>query len=180
MALSVWRDEFHGRPGERQALDIDEDEDNPGAIDDEEQVEQNRAMGIDNATSRPPRSSPSVPSSRASSPPAASGAESSSRGPGPSFSEPEPDEDEEFWKSLDDFGDNTMGAHAPPPPPPKAAPASAQPSGFDDDEDMWDIIDQVEKEASGKQSAAPKPSSRPAPAEHEYADPSDWDDMYAD
>ncbi|KAF5330897.1 hypothetical protein D9619_005630 [Psilocybe cf. subviscida] len=192
VALSVWRDEALGRPGGRQGLDIDDDEEDTGAIDDEDQAEQNQAMDTDHASTRAPRSSPSVPSSRASSPPATSGAESSSRGPGPRFSEPEPDEDEEFWKSLDDFGDSSMDARAPPSPP-KAAPAPAPPSGFDD-EDMWDIINEVEKEASGsgQRPAASggqppptvsKPSSKSPLAgapEPGYADPSEWDDMYVD
>jgi hypothetical protein len=77
--------------------------------------------------------------------------------------------------------DVRLDAHAKPPPL-----SGAEDAAMDEDEDMWDIVDQVNKESAVSKAAAapnniPPPSPpRPPPDAPQFADPSEWDDMYAD
>ena len=142
-------------------------------------------MDTDDLHPRPRCSS--APSSRVSSPPATPEVESD--GPlrptveaqkAPS-QHGEEDDDEAFWRSMDDFGGESLDAlTAPPPPVAPRAPAA------DDDEDMWDIINEMEQSTAARSaapSAAPAPvpptplpiAATPATGESE---PDDWDDMY--
>lgn len=125
-----------------------------------------------------PRSS-SAPSSHVSSPPATSEAESD--GPLRPTVEAQhgEEDDEEFWRSMDDFGGESFGAHAAPP-----APVAPRASAMDDDDDMWDIINEMEQSTTAK-SAAPSAAPAPptplpvvAPATGEPEPDDDWDDMY--
>lgn len=179
MALSVWRDE---------ALGISKPLDDSENDDVQELENGDRADGQRmNTNERLPssRSSP-IPSSRASSPPPTSGAESDVLMQPPAGAPNSPsqygaeDEDEAFWRSMDDFGGESVDAHAPPPVSATVPPVVT--ATADDDDDMWDLIDEIEQSTSAANSntSAPVPvpaAPQPAPATND-ADPDDWDDMY--
>ncbi|PPQ86868.1 hypothetical protein CVT25_012587 [Psilocybe cyanescens] len=159
IALSVWRDEAHGRPS-TQKDDSDEEE-----------------GGDENAIL--PRSSPSGGSSSPLSGPA-SEVDMFDRPQQQTFVTPqsfsrEEDEQEDFWQSLDEFNHNSSES--------LPAPTTAANSSMDEDEDMWDIIDGVEKaEQAAKESTAPSIMGAVAttepPGNINPVDDDDWDDMY--
>lgn len=179
VSLSVWRDEAHGITNRRK--DTDDEEDDNGDGGNADHVEDTQ-MDTDDRQLRP-RSSSSIPSSRASSPPATSGAESEVplqprvEAPKAPSQHGEEDDEEAFWRSLDEFGEESSGAHAPAP-----VPTAVPPAPMDDDDEMWDIINEVEQstaQTSNRPPPAPPskpPSAIPAAAEPEPED--DWDDMY--
>ncbi|KAF9535300.1 replication fork protection component Swi3-domain-containing protein [Crepidotus variabilis] len=164
VSLSVWRDQAHGKPIQLPE-DDEEDGEEVDVIVDDGELRTSKTHDL-------PPSSPHRPSSRGSSPPTDA---------------PDADEDdEEFWKSLD-MG--LPGGGAPmeeplsdvPPAPPTS---SGAPSDMDEDEDMWDIVNQIEQEASGPTGTGDVENSarasgfaagallnKPHPKD-------DWDDMY--
>ncbi|KAF8197452.1 replication fork protection component Swi3-domain-containing protein [Pholiota molesta] len=176
VSLSVWRDEAHGIMNRRKDTDDEVDENEDG--DNADHVE-DTTMDTDDHLLRP-RSSSSIPSSRASSPPATSGAESEVplqprvEAPKAPSQHGEEDDEEAFWRSLDEFGEESSGAHAPPP-----VPTAVPPAPMDDDDEMWDIINEVEQSTAQSSNRPPPP---PAPSNPPSAIPAaaedDWDDMY--
>ncbi|KJA27356.1 hypothetical protein HYPSUDRAFT_35226 [Hypholoma sublateritium FD-334 SS-4] len=179
VALSVWRDEAHGV--QRKGAEDDDNNEDLGHADQAD----DELMDTDDLHPRP-RSS-SVPSSRVSSPPATSEAENDGplrptvEAPNAASQHGEEDEDEAFWRSMDDFGGDSFGAHAAPPAP--VAPRA--PVVDDDDDDMWDIINEMEQSTAVKSaapSAGPAPPASPmpviVPVTGEPEPDDDWDDMY--
>jgi hypothetical protein len=85
---------------------------------------------------------------------------------------PEDDDEAEFWKTIDEGMEASLSDM------PSAPPTSGPNSTMDEDEDMWDIVNEVEKDASST-AAAPAGvvvASGPLPENHPQDD--DWDDMY--
>ena len=161
----MWRDEAHGR-SRREEDDSADDDENP-----QRQAEANTPG------SPIPHSSPSRSSPRGSSP--TLGASQTDRFPLPPQREPRPtsdleaeDEQEAFWKSLDEFAGDSSDA--------PQAPTSAANSSAEGDDYMWDILDEVETTSATKPS---RPASIPSTNVGEIANlsadvPDDWDDMY--
>ncbi|KAF9483760.1 Swi3-domain-containing protein [Pholiota conissans] len=170
VALSVWRDEAHGITNRRKTM---EDESDHNEVNDN--VGRDIQMDTDDHQPRP-QSASSMPSSRASSPPATSAAESEvllqprvAALIAPSQHGEE--EEEAFWRSLDEVGSHTSGAHAP-----AAASAAVPQLSMDDDEEMWDIINEVEQSAAKPSNLSPPSLAASAGVDTDPAD--DWDDMY--
>ena len=165
VSLSVWRDEAHGRPRHDDEDSVDNDENLQRPAD--------QATLDSNNTRTSPRSSPSRPS-RGSSP--TSGTPQAVHPPMPLQREPHPvsglDVDEEaFWKSLDEYTGDSSDA----PPAPN--------SSVDEDDFMWDVLDEVETTSTVKlagSASVPPPSTDSVEvtttANPDVAD--DWDDMY--
>ncbi|KIM49065.1 hypothetical protein M413DRAFT_438233 [Hebeloma cylindrosporum] len=171
VSLSVWRDEAHGRPRRDDDDSVDEDE-NP-----QRQAEITEA----NTPSSPaPRSSPSRLSLRGLSPsPATSQTDHlpmpPQREPRPPSDLEEEDEQEAFWKSLDEFADDSSNA--------QQVPTTAANSSVEGDDYMWDILDDVETTSSTKPSIPTSVPPQPTNTAEAVANPStyvadDWDDMY--
>ncbi len=155
VALSVWRDEAHGKMGGHIDVEDSDDDENPKDND------KDQSMGVDNQESGLPSSSP-----RSSSPP--------SQCPQAVPSKPTLEEDDpEFWMLE-------AGMEAPLSDVPSGPPTTRPNSSMDEDEDMWDIVDEIEKEASGAISSTVEPAPvavGPLPENHPADD--DWEDMYA-
>lgn len=83
----------------------------------------------------------------------------------------EPTTDEDFWADMAEMNDE-------PAPPKPSAPAQA--SGGDEDQEMWDIFDQVQAEQTTSGATSEKGGTGPNSTQQppKYADPSEWDDMY--
>ncbi|PPQ72586.1 hypothetical protein CVT26_003689 [Gymnopilus dilepis] len=168
VSLSVWRDEAHGRPT-TQNHDSDEEDSDGGQANDDEANAEDRGTG--------PRSSPSRSQSRASSTRPENESETVARPPNQSSTGTattpsegrEEDEEESFWRSMDEFS-----GHSSDPP---AAPTTAANSSADEDEEMWNIIDEVEN-ASGDNPSLPVAAPAPQPPTQQEEPPDDWDDMY--
>lgn len=195
--LSVWRDEFKGlahEPGsDSENENGNEDED----MDAEPSVEPSRRQSTaPSSASHRSSSPPPPPTSR---PPSAASEhddifdddfeallqQAGSSVQTASISAPNSkstaattvDDEEAFWADMDMAGEMDQA-----PPPAVSKPNDA----MDEDEDMWDIIDQVNKESATTSARAPpsasgeipQPSPPRPPPEPQYADPSDWDDMY--
>ncbi|KAF9564602.1 Swi3-domain-containing protein [Agrocybe pediades] len=178
VSLSVWRDEAHGKP--TQQRDGSDDEENDNEEEGNADQSENARMDTDDPILEPPRSSPSRISSRATSPPASgpsSEGDMPSRPPGGNGSNPqdasnrEEDEQEDFWRSLDEFNDDM------PDPPPAPVPAA---NLFADDDDMWDIIDEVERDSADKRSLPASGTDNPVVPSPPIGNPpdDDLDDMY--
>ncbi|KAJ3501702.1 hypothetical protein NLJ89_g9221 [Agrocybe chaxingu] len=163
VALSVWRDEAHGKF--RAPVDDEEDDDN--------QDEDNQ-MQTDNGDAGQPPSSPPRSSS-----PLVDDRSTQRNGP-----EAQPDEDDDvaFWARLEG---NNAGSSSDVPP----APSTAGNTSMDEDEDMWDIVNEIEQQSASKPPAPPTPPAAGAPngnAQGALAlppnpplpDDDDWDDMY--
>ena len=161
VALSVWRDEAHGKVGEHIDIEDSGDDENP------KENDKDQGMGVDNQntglpSSSLPRSSPRSSSPLSNNPQAA-----------PSNTTLEED-DPEFWKMLE------AGMEAPVSDMPSGPPSTRPNSSMDEDEDMWGIVDEIEAEASNATSSAVEPApvaAGPLPENHPADD--DWEDMYA-
>ncbi|KAF8910972.1 replication fork protection component Swi3-domain-containing protein [Gymnopilus junonius] len=168
VSLSVWRDEAHGRPTKQ----IDDRDEGEGA--DVEQMSPEQMNTEDRSSG--PRYSPSHDQPRASS----SHPESESDlSPQPSnqirpASEPsdsrEEDDEESFWRSMDEFSGNSSD--------PLPVPTTAANSSVDENEEMWNIIDEVEKVAAKNPSAPTTTTVTHPPQIQQEEPPDDWDDMY--
>lgn len=163
----MWRDEAHGR------LRRDDDD----SIDDDENPQRQADNAEANTPSSPaPRSSPSRPSPRGSSP--TSGTSQTDHLPEPRpASDIDEDEQEAFWKSLDEVAGDSSDA--------PQAPTTAVNSSVDGDDYMWDILDDIETTSTTEHSnlAPVPPQSTSAVEVTTTANPStdiadDWDDMY--
>lgn len=163
----MWRDEAHGRPRR---------DDDDSADDDESPQRQADNAEVNTPSSPAPRSSPSRSSLRGSSP-----TSGTSHVPMPSqreqrpASDPEEDEQEAFWKSLDEFTGDSSDA--------PQAPTTAANSSVDGDDYMWDILDDIETPSTTLKPASVPPQSTSAVEVTTTANPStdiadDWDDMY--
>jgi len=159
----VWRDEAHGR-SRREDDDSADDDENP-----------RRQADYAEANTPGSRSSPSR---------STLGVSQTDRFPSPPHGEPRPtsdleaeDEQEAFWKSLDEFAGDSSDA--------PQAPTSAANSSIEGDDYMWDILDEVETTSATRPS---RPTSIPSQSTNvvevaTIANPStdvpdDWDDMY--
>lgn len=161
----MWRDEAHGR------LQRDDDDSN----DDDENPQRQADNAEANTPSSPaPRSSPSRPSPRGSSP-----TSQTDHIPEPRpVSDIDEDEQEAFWKSLDEVAGDSSDA--------PQAPTTGANSSVDGDDYMWDILDDIETTSTTEHSNLPPdvpPQSTSAVEVTTTANPStniadDWDDMY--
>lgn len=113
--------------------------------------------------SSPPRSSspPAVPSNRDG--PASRPTQSSA----PRNGGIDDNDDEAFWKALDAGIEDPL-SDAPP------APSTGPNSSMDEDEDMWDLVNEIEETSSASKALSVAQGPQP---EHQPAD-DDWDDMY--
>ncbi|KDR81656.1 hypothetical protein GALMADRAFT_221522 [Galerina marginata CBS 339.88] len=179
VSLSVWRDDAHGRPNKKN--DDSDDEDMRGGDDEGRENDENMNAEDRDASLPLPGSSPTHISSRATSLPV-SGLGSDIDMPTrlshvstvSQFAAPPGEDEDTFWRSMDEFS-----GHSSDPPP---APTTAANSSMDEDEDMWDIIDEVERSSADK-STAPSTTtmttnSTATEPPGNQADPDDWDDMY--
>jgi len=164
VSLSVWRDEAHGRLRRDDEDSVDDDE---------------NSQHQDANNARSSRFSPSRPSSRGSS--LTSGTSQVDRAPMtpqrdvPPTSNREEDEDEAFWKSLDEYAGDSSDA-----PP---APTTVANSSVEEDEFMWDVLDEVEVTSTinlaGSTSLPPPPTNSVEVSTTTNPDVADdWDDMY--
>ncbi|CAA7271659.1 unnamed protein product [Cyclocybe aegerita] len=167
VALSVWRDEAHGKF--RAPVDEEEEEE-----EEDNNQEENKPMQTDNEGSGLPPSSPP----RSSSPPVNVRPTQRSSPP----AQRDEDDDAAFWAGLEG---NNAGSSSDAPP----APSTTGNSSVDEDEDMWDIVNEIEQESTSKHPAPPAPPAAGAPngiAQGASAPPpnppvpddDDWDDMY--
>lgn len=165
VALSVWRDEAHGKVGEHIDIEDSDDGENPKENDNDQ------GMGVDNQNSGLPSSSPPRSSPRSSSPPP-NNLQRPQAAPSSTTLE---EDDPEFWKMLE------AGMEAPVSHVPSGPPSTRPNSSMDEDEDMWGIVDEIEGEALNATSSAVEPAAPvalgPLPANHPADD--DWEDMYA-
>jgi len=85
---------------------------------------------------------------------------------------PDEDDDAEFWKTIDTRMETSLSDI------PSAPPTTGPNSTMDEDEDMWDIVNEVEAEAlsTAAASADVAVASGPLPQGHTQDD--DWEDMY--
>ncbi|KAH9484213.1 Swi1-interacting protein swi3 [Psilocybe cubensis] len=159
VALSVWRDEAHGRPSKQTNTSEGEDSE------DEDGQSKNQNTSPSRASS-PPLSAPPSEGDMLERP-------SPQSFEAPPNSGRDEDEQEDFWRSLDEFNNDTSSESLP-------VPTTAPSSTMDEDEEMWDLIDEVERaEQAAKQSAssnAAAPSTEP-PGNHNLEE-DEWEDMY--
>lgn len=156
MSLSVWRDEAHGRLNRSNTPDDDE------AI--EEEVNNSRVVEHSNPNLPPPSSfqaSPKEPS-RANANTESNSRETEAAGiQGIDFGE----DDEAFWRSPEIITGDKVSTNG----------ISATDSSIDQDQEMWDIVNEFEKE--GQTPSAVAPMTQPTiPVPPDSVD--DWDDMY--
>jgi hypothetical protein len=83
---------------------------------------------------------------------------------------PEEDDDAEFWKTIDTGMETSLSDI------PSAPPTKGPNSTMDEDEDMWNIVNEVEKEALNTAAASVVVASGPLPQDHTQDE--DWEDMY--
>ncbi|KAF8163344.1 replication fork protection component Swi3-domain-containing protein [Crassisporium funariophilum] len=169
VSLSVWRDEAHGRKtGKNPYDDVDEDDDAEHAPQGEPRMRPGFSpeRNSSRASSLPVASSPGTTSGEAN------GVQNEARPPPLTANMDEGDE-EAFWNSLDNM-DGDPVSDVPP------APSSAANTSMDEDEDMWDIINELESETAVTSIPQPVPAHvPPATATEPHVNPADdWDDMY--
>ncbi|KAF6765249.1 replication fork protection component Swi3-domain-containing protein [Ephemerocybe angulata] len=190
VALSVWKDEANGVPHQPESEDEDM-EGEPARTDGEPSRSEQRqsSVGASSRNSSPPPPPPtSRPASSASEyddifdedfeallqAEAASSAQStaisSSTSKSSAATTAPTDDDDSFWADMAEMDQDPVPSK---PPPQKDVP-------MDEDQEMWDLIDEAEKAAPAKQAhdEVPQPSPPRPPPEPQYADPTEWDDMY--
>jgi len=84
---------------------------------------------------------------------------------------PEEDDDSEFWKTIDTGVETSLSDI------PSAPPTTGPNSTMDEDEDMWNIVNEVENEALSTAAAA-EVAVASGPLPHDHAPDDDWEDMY--
>lgn len=157
MALSVWRDEAHGKFTNH--FDINED------------IESGEEELIQDKNERTEREDNDIRASLARSSlitndaPATDPLVAAARNHNPE------EDDEEIWKTID------AGIEASVSDIPTAPPTSGANSSMDEDEDMWDIVNEVEKDALNVATALAEVPLAAGPLPENHQD-DDWDDMY--
>ncbi|KAJ3520848.1 hypothetical protein NMY22_g12563 [Coprinellus aureogranulatus] len=192
--LSVWRDEFKG------VAHGDSDDDDSGNeeedMDVEPPAESQHRQGVSSPSNnaQPSSSPPPPPTSR---PPSAASAHddifdddfeallrnehskqptSITSSASKSNDASSVDDEDAFWAEMD--MDQGLDAHGKPPAPQALEDITME------DQDIWDIFDQVNKGSASpgaRTSAGPRaipPHSPRPPPDPQYAEPSEWDDMY--
>jgi replication fork protection complex subunit Csm3/Swi3 len=86
--------------------------------------------------------------------------------------DPPEDDDAEFWKTLD------AGMEASLSDIPSAPPTSGPNSSMDEDEDMWDIVNEIEQETSNTATAPDAVTVALGPLPENHLQDDNWDDMY--
>jgi len=169
VALGVWHDEARGisryQAPPEESIDIDE------VNSDEEGHAEASGSG---RASEPPTRPPSSASDRTSGPDddfdmdSAPGAKST----GTQGAVDEFDFEVEMWDDTP-FADGPTTNPTNPTNPPKPLTKPPTPSfGQHEDQDMWDLVDELQAQAKSSENTAP-PKKPPAPVDD------DWDDMYA-
>lgn len=162
VSLSVWRDEAHGRFNTSNAPEDDE------GIEDEDDVNNSRVVEHSNSSLPPPSSfqAPSTEPSRANANIESNNREIEAAGiRGIDFG----GDEEAFWRSPERSiaGDTSQKI--------STNGMSAANSSMDQDQEMWDIVDEFEKE--GQTPSAVAPVTQPTiPEPPDSGD--DWEDMY--
>ena len=163
-ALSVWHDEARGISRHQQppeeSIDIDD-------INSDEEEGQAGPLGS-GKTSEPPTRPPSSASDQTSGPEndfdmdGVLGSKAArSQGAAGEF-----DFEVEMWDDTPFVGGTTTGSVNPANPP-------VPPLGQDEDQDMWDVVDELQAQATSSENSVPQ-EKPPVPI-----DDDDWDSMYA-
>ena len=141
VALSVWRDEAKGKVVKHIEINSDDDDDDEGS----QKREKDKGTeagdrGVGGPPSSPPHSSPPRPTSPL--------ARQSTLG-SPHHTQQvandrtndmfQDDDDDEFWKNLDMGMDTSLSDV------PSAPPTTGPNSVMDEDEDLWNSVDEIEK-----------------------------------
>jgi len=161
VSLSVWRDEAHGRFNKSNAAEDDE------GIEDMDDVSNSHVVEHSNPIIPPPSSfqASSTEPSRANANTESNTRETEAAGVQDiDFNE----DDETFWRSLGDIsGDTSQNI--------SANGISATSSSMDQDQEMWDIVDEFQKEVQTPTAVAPvtQPTVSEPPDSGD-----DWEDMY--
>jgi len=157
VSASVWRDEAHGRFNGSNAREEDE------GIEDGDNLNANSTPVEHNNSDLPPPSSMQASSTDPSRD--AESRETRAAGiQGIDFDE----DDEASWRSLDNMaGDISQKV---------PTGTSATSSSMDQDQEMWDIVNEFEKENQTPSAVAPMP--QPQPPDRPFEPGDDWDDMY--
>lgn len=159
MAVSVWRDEAHGR-FKGNAHEDDEEIEDADKVDGAHVEHSNPIL--------PPLSlQPSTDPSRAT-----ANAESNSRETRTVRMQDIDGDDEAFWRSLENMaGDTSQKA--------STSGISATNSSMDQDQEMWDIVNEFEKESEAPSAVAHiPPPTISEPPDRPFDPGDDWDDMY--
>lgn len=172
VALGGWHDEARGisrhQAPPEESIDIDSD------------GEEGQVGPLARQTSDPPTRPPSSASERASDPDddfhmgGAPGSKSAGmQGAGDEFDfEVEMWDDAPFTAGPTSISTNPTNSTTYPPKPPKQPPPPS--FGQDEDQDMWDLVDEIQTRAGPPNENTVPPGGPPAPV-----DDDDWDDMYA-
>jgi replication fork protection complex subunit Csm3/Swi3 len=167
VALSVWRDEAQGKVVKHIEINSDDDGDDEGSQNREKDKSTEAGDRGIGPPSSPPHSSPPRPTSPLArqnilgSPPHQSQQVVDGR-----TNDMFRDDDDEFWKNLDMGMDMSLSDV------PSAPPTSGPNSVMDEDEDLWNIVDEIEKAPNNTIAVAsgPQPENQPPN--------DDLDDMY--
>ncbi|KAF8798065.1 Swi3-domain-containing protein, partial [Phlegmacium glaucopus] len=163
VSLSVWRDEAHGHFNGNNAREDDEGrEDGDNLNVDSTRMEHNNQdlpppSSLQASSTDPPRAQANTESRQTR----------AAEIEGIDFD----GDDEAFWRSLDNMaGDTSQNV---------STDTSATNSTMDQDQDMWDIVNELEKGGEAPSVVVPMPQPTiPAPPDRPFDPGDDWDDMY--
>jgi len=169
VALSVWRDEAKGKVVKHIEINSDDDDDDDEGSQNREKEKDTEAgdRGVGGPPSSPPHSSPlrpTLPLARQST--LGSPQQSQPVADGRTNDMFQDDDDDEFWKNLDMGMDTSLSDV------PSAPPTTGPNSVMDEDEDMWNIVDEIEKAPNNTIAVASGPQPENQPPDD------DLDDMY--
>ncbi len=165
VALSVWRDEAHGKVAKHIEINSDDDGDDEGSQKQKDKSTEAGDRGV-GPPSSPPHSSPPRPTSPLARQNTLGLSHQPQQVADSRTNDVFQDDDDEFWKNLDVGIDTSLSDV------PSAPPTTGPNSVMDEDEDMWNIIDEIEKVPNNAiaVAAGPQPENQPPN--------DDWDDMY--